>query len=70
MDIVMADVLLKTDDEKIITSVRDMMLAKEEYIQNFLAGVVMDYGSMEAFLEKRLGLDEETKARLQAMYLE
>ena len=70
MDIVMADVLLKTDDEKILTSVRDMMLAKEDYIQTFLAGVVMEYGSMEAFLEERLDLDEKTKAQMQAMYLE
>ena len=70
MDDIMADVLIKTDDEATIQSARDMMLAKEEYIGTFMAGMVLACGSAEAFLEKRLGLDEETKAQLQAMYLE
>ena len=67
---VMADLLLRTDDEQIITSVRDLMLAKEEYIQTFLAGMVMECGSTDAFLKERLDLDEKTKAQLRSMYLE
>lgn len=70
MDAVMAQTLLRTDDENTIGCIQDMMLAKEEYLNTFLAGMVAACGSTEAFLQERLGLDEETKARLQAMYLE
>ena len=42
----------------------------EEYIQAFITGMVLQSGSIDAFLKERLGLDEETKAQLQDMYLE
>ena len=67
---VMADILIKTDDEKVIASAREMMMAREEYIQAFITGMVLQSGSIDAFLKERLGLDEETKAQLQDMYLE
>lgn len=70
VDMVMADILIKTDDEKVIASAREMMMAREEYIQAFITGMVLQSGSIDAFLKERLGLDEETKAQLQDMYLE
>lgn len=70
VDMVMADILIRTDDEKVITSAREMMMAREEYIQAFVTGMVMQSGSIDAFLKERLGLGEETKAQLQDMYLE
>ena len=47
-----------------------MMMAREKYIQAFITGMVLQSGSIDAFLKERLGLDEETKAQLQDMYLE
>ena len=69
-DVIARERMIKTDDEKVIASAREMMMAREEYIQAFITGMVLQSGSIDAFLKERLGLDEETKAQLQDMYLE
>ena len=69
-DALLAEVLIRTDDENIIENARQMMLAREEYLQTFMTGMVMACGSTGEFLKERLGLDEKTKALLQDMYLE
>ena len=69
-DEIMAQVLIQTDNEDVIRSASDMMLAKEEFLQTFLTGMLLAEGSIDAFLEKRLGLDEKTREQLQDMYLE
>ena len=70
VDRIMAEILIQTDNERTIESARAMMTAHEEYLQAFLTGMVLAEGSLDAFLEKRLGLDEQTKAQLKDMYLE
>ena len=70
VDEIMAQLLIQTDDERVIESAHEMMMAREEYLQAFMTGMVMECGSMDAFIKERLGIDEETKARLQDMYLE
>ncbi len=69
-DKIMAEVLIKTDDEDVIAAVRELLLAREEYIQTFLTGMVLEEGSIDAYMEKRLGLDDKTRAQLRDMYLE
>ena len=66
----MARILIKTDDQTVVDSAREMMLAREEYLQAFVTGMILEEGSIEQYMEKRLGLDEKTKAQLQDMYLE
>ncbi len=70
VDEIMAQILIQTDDERTINSAREMMLAREEYLQTFMTGMVLSCGSLDAFLKERLGFDEETKAYLRELYLE
>lgn len=55
----------KMDEAK----VRDMMLLRPELIQSTFAAIRKDYGSMEAFYEKGLGLDSTAIGKLKLAYL-
>ena len=45
-------------------AVSNLFGVHEEYIATYWAEVIRDYGSMDAYLAQRLGVDEQRKARL------
>ena len=51
-------------------ALRNLMGVREEYIATYWAEVMRDYGSIDAYLAQRLGVDETRKARLQERLLE
>ncbi|MEM7779873.1 MAG: tyrosine-protein phosphatase [Pseudomonadota bacterium] len=50
-------------------ALRNLMGVREEYIATYWAEVTRDYGSVDAYLAQRLGVDETRKARLQERLL-
>jgi len=50
-------------------AVRNLMGVHPEYIETYWAEVTRDYGSLDAYLAQRLGVDETRKARLRARLL-
>lgn len=55
---------------RLANSGRALVEAREEYLQAAFDEVDKQYGSMDAFLEKGLGIDAVAKARFRAKYLE
>ena len=50
--------------------VRRMFIAEAEYLEAALHAIAADYGSLEAFLEKGLGITRDVKERMKTAYLE
>ena len=48
---------------------RDVMAAKKEYLKAMFDAINLNYGSVDAFLEKELGLDRTKRAKLGRLYL-
>lgn len=47
-------------------ALHNLMGVLPEYIETYFAEVTRDYGSIDAYLEQRLGVDGGRKARLRA----
>ena len=69
-DAIMAEVLIKTNDETAIANAHAMCIADQEYIDTALTAMILDCGDYKTFLKERLGLDEAAKEKLKDMYLE
>ena len=50
-------------------AIRNLMGVLPEYIETYFAEVTRDHGSVDAYLEQRLGVDEARKARLRERLL-
>jgi len=50
--------------------VRDFFGAREEYLRATINKIDSEYGGMESFIREKLGVDDELRNRLKAMYLE
>lgn len=59
----------KVSDPRVIEGVRIMNSACESYLNRLLLAVKEGYGSMDRFLEDKLGLDGGKRALLQKKYL-
>lgn len=56
-------------DEAKEEALRDLFSAREEYLKSYIMSVNELYGSMENFIENRLGVDAEKRNALKAKYL-
>lgn len=45
-------------------ALRNLMGVREDYIETYWTALIRDHGSIDAYLEQRLGVDETRKARL------
>ena len=50
-------------------ALRNLMGVREEYLSTYWGEVTRDHGSIDAYLEQRLGVDETRKARLRERLL-
>lgn len=57
-------------DEKAIATIRKVMGVSEETMVATFAEMETQYGSVDGFIKDGLGIDDETRARLQAKFLE
>lgn len=58
------------EDAKLRQAIAATSGVTEEWLDGFLNLVEKEYGSLDAFLEKEVGLTAEKKAQLRAMYLQ
>ena len=56
--------------EDLVHEIRVLESVDWRYIESFLGGLVNTYGSLEEFLEKRMGLDSVKMTLLKAKYTE
>ncbi len=70
MDGVAAALAPIVDDAKLLQDIVNVSGVKDEWLDTFLNLVEKEYGSLDAFLEKEVGLTAEKKAQLRAMYLQ
>ena len=57
-------------DERLLDCLRSLMQVKDSYLKSVQDEIRKDYGSMDIFLERELGLDDSARRRLQELYLE
>ncbi|SEO83534.1 tyrosine-protein phosphatase [Paenibacillus sp. OV219] len=57
-------------DENVIKAMSALMGVQKEFLQAALDEMKAKYGSIDAFIEKGLGVTKEERAKLKAMYLE
>ncbi|EAQ29876.1 hypothetical protein NAP1_03850 [Erythrobacter sp. NAP1] len=50
-------------------AIRNLMGVREEYIERYWSEVTRDHGSVDAYLENSLGVDDTRKARLRERFL-
>ncbi len=56
----------RTDPEDLLP----LLEARREYLQSSLDEMIAEYGSVDAYLERALGLDADRRAKLEAQFLE
>lgn len=57
-------------DENVIAAMTALMGVQKEFLQAAIDEMKAKYGSIDAFIEKGLGVTKEERAKLKAMYLE
>ena len=57
-------------DERLLDCLRSLMQVKDAYLKSVQDEIRKDYGSMDVFLERELGLDDSARRRLKELYLE
>ncbi|QHW35113.1 tyrosine-protein phosphatase [Paenibacillus rhizovicinus] len=60
----------QTQDAGLIAAITALMGVQKEFLQAGLDEMKAKYGSIDAFIEKGLGVTKEERANLKAMYLE
>lgn len=60
----------RLQNPQLIDCLRELMQVQESYLIRVFQAIEETYGTMDAFLEKEMGLDEERRERLREMYLE
>ena len=57
-------------NEELERQVRPLFCVEESYIQSVFRQLEQESGSVEAFLEKEMGIDDKKRARLEELYLD
>ena len=60
----------RLQNPQLIDCLRELMQVQESYLIRVFQAIEETYGTMDALLEKEMGLDEERRERLREMYLE
>lgn len=63
-------VLGNNRNEELERQVRPLFCVEESYIQSVFKQLEQESGSVEAFLEKEMGLDDKKRVRLEELYLD
>jgi len=59
-----------TDDKAVLSFIRDLDAAEEDFINSAFAAAEEECGSLDSFLEERLGLTADKISRLKELYLD
>ncbi|WP_308637234.1 tyrosine-protein phosphatase [Paenibacillus silvisoli] len=57
-------------DENVVAAITALMGVQKEFLQAAIDEMKAEYGSIDGFLEKGLGITKQERAKLKAMYLE
>lgn len=60
----------RLQNPQLIDCLRELMQVRESYLLSVFQAIEEGYGTVDAFLETEMGLNEEKRARLRGMYLE
>ncbi len=66
----LARIRARIPDERLLECLRSLMQVQDSYLRSVQNEILADYGSMDAFLEREMGLDREARTRLREKYLE
>ena len=60
----------KIPDERLLECLRSLMQVQDSYLKSVQDEIEKEYGSMDVFLEREMGLDKTAGQRLRDKYLE